>query len=139
MPGTSLSPAVLILILPFFSKSHPFVSKTMLSWIRDENSDYLVAEVNGAIVGFLSIKRALSPDLPIFKRTGSALIDSCVVDEEHRRKGIAKALFEEAREWAKGKGIDTVQLMVWSKNKSAIDLYRSLGFEDLIVKMEYRI
>ena len=112
---------------------------SILSWIKDENSDYIVVEVNGEIVGFLSVKRISSQNLPIFQNTESVLIDSCVIDLKHRRKGLGKALFNKAKEWTKEKGIQRVQLMVWSKNVPAINLYKSLGFEDLIVKMEISI
>ncbi len=94
--------------------------------------------MNDSVVGFLSVKRTFSQNLPIFLRPESVQIESCMVDENLRRKAIGKVLFNKAKEWAKEKGVDKVQLMVWSKNTPAINLlYKSLGFQDLIVKMEY--
>ena len=51
------------------------------------------------------------------------------VDKKHRRKGIASALIDRARNWAKSRGDRQIGLMVSSKNQPALNLYRNLGFE----------
>ena len=91
--------------------------------------------MDGKIVGFLNIKIATSPDLPIFKKAKYVLIEDCVVDANHRRQGIGTALFYGAKRWSKERGMSKIQLTVWAKNEAARNLYKKLGFNDLIGKM----
>jgi len=46
----------------------------------------------------------------------------------HRRKGIGRLLVEEVAGWAVQHGVVVLQLMVTSKNQSAIGFYEELGF-----------
>ena len=46
----------------------------------------------------------------------------------HLRKGVGRLLFEEILGWAAQHGVQVVQLMVTSKNDSAIRFYEELGF-----------
>jgi len=51
------------------------------------------------------------------------------VDKQHRRKKIASAAIERARNWAKSRGDRQIGLMVSDNNRPAINLYNNLGFE----------
>lgn len=46
----------------------------------------------------------------------------------HRRRGIGRMLVEEVLGWAMQRGVRVVQLMVTSKNDSAMRFYEQLGF-----------
>ncbi|MCU0532983.1 MAG: GNAT family N-acetyltransferase [Hydrococcus sp. Prado102] len=48
---------------------------------------------------------------------------------EHRRRGIAKALMQQAQMWAIARGDRQIGLQVFSHNQIALDFYRSLGYE----------
>lgn len=84
----------------------------------------LVAEENSEIVGFLF--GFLDPS-PVLKRP-TALLDALFVCEEHRGKGIGKALALRFREWAKEQGVYAIELKVMSQNTTALRLYENLGF-----------
>lgn len=86
----------------------------------------LVAEENSEIVGFLF--GFLDPS-PVLKRP-TALLDALFVCEEHRSKGIGKALALRFREWAKEQGVYAIELKVMSQNTAALRLYESLGFSE---------
>jgi ribosomal protein S18 acetylase RimI-like enzyme len=53
------------------------------------------------------------------------------VTPEHRRRGIATALLQQAQGWAKGRGDRQIGLHVFQHNQPALTLYHHLGFEPL--------
>ncbi|MHC1567909.1 MAG: ribosomal protein S18-alanine N-acetyltransferase [Candidatus Syntropharchaeia archaeon] len=83
---------------------------------------FLVAEVDGRIVGFI---------IAILTMDGEGRIFSIAVDEGYRRKGIGTALLNSAFEILKEKGVDSVRLEVRVTNHPAQSLYRKLGFVDV--------
>lgn len=111
----------------------------ILSWINNNDSDYIVAVQDNVVIGFLNIKKSNYPNYPIFRRVEFALIEDCVVDKNFRRKGIGKLLFEKAKKWMKKRNINKIQLNVWSANKSAISFYKNLGFKPISEKMELNL
>ena len=94
--------------------------------MSEEGTLLLVAEENDEIVGFLF--GFLSPS-PVLKRP-TALLDALFVCEEHRSKGIGKALALRFREWVKEQGVYAIELKVMSQNTTALRLYESLGFSE---------
>ena len=53
--------------------------------------------------------------------------DLLVVDKEHRRQGIGRAMFRHVQQCAHRLGADRVELMVWNYNDAAIRAYQSYG------------
>jgi len=51
------------------------------------------------------------------------------VDKQHRGKGIGTSLLLHGENWAKNRGDRQIGLMVFSCNKSAVNLYQTLGYE----------
>ena len=94
--------------------------------MSEEGTLLLVAEENDESVGFLF--GFLSPS-PVLKRP-TALLDALFVCEEHRSKGIGKALALRFREWVKEQGVYAIELKVMSQNTTALRLYESLGFSE---------
>ncbi len=47
----------------------------------------------------------------------------------HRRRGIGRALMQQAEVWARAQGDRQIGLQVFQSNQAALQLYRSLGFE----------
>ena len=95
--------------------------------MSEEGTLLLVAEENDEIVGFLF--GFLYPS-PVQKRP-TALLDALFVCEEHRSKGIGKALALRFREWVKEQGVYAIELKVMSQNTAALRLYESLGFGEI--------
>jgi ribosomal protein S18 acetylase RimI-like enzyme len=56
-------------------------------------------------------------------------IFSLYVAPEHRRRGIAKALMQQAETWTTSKGDRQIGLQVFARNQIALDFYRRLGYE----------
>ena len=52
-----------------------------------------------------------------------------MVASTHRRRGVGRALLEQAVVWAQGSAIQKLELHVFPWNQPAIALYESFGFE----------
>jgi ribosomal-protein-alanine N-acetyltransferase len=86
-----------------------------------------VAEGKGGIFGFAVASRA--GDL--------AELESVVVSELARRKGIGKALCQQVMDWSRNAGASELELEVRASSAGALALYRSLGFVEQARRREY--
>lgn len=113
--------------------------KIIDSMNKVDNSLFLVAEINGEIVGNLSFNGGKR------KRTRHAGEFGVSVSQDHWGLGLGRALIEYLIEWAKMSGIiRKINLRVRTDNDNAIKLYKSLGFEtegrltrDFIINNEF--
>jgi [ribosomal protein S18]-alanine N-acetyltransferase len=86
--------------------------------------ELLVAVEDNCVAGFLAWRRLADAESEIL---------NLAVDPEFRRKGIAKALVTLLRQIAPG----GIYLEVRERNRAAIQLYKSLGFELLNKREQY--
>ncbi|MHB8926157.1 MAG: GNAT family N-acetyltransferase [Bacillota bacterium] len=99
------------------------------AWVQrhldDPGSLVLVAEVDGVVIGSLSLER------PNRRRLAHTAILGIVVTKEWRGRGVGTALIRSALAWAAESGaIEKVCLSVFSSNAGAIELYERLGFAE---------
>ena len=87
-----------------------------------------VAESAGGIVGFAIITVFDAPPFEVLVPRRIVFIESMVVTEAQRGKGIGQALVEAAIVWGRAKGATTLELTVWEFNQRAKALYERLGF-----------
>lgn len=92
----------------------------------DPRSVFLVAEPEGAIAGFLVA--AVEKNIPIYHRAEFGFIHDMWVEPAHRRKGLARALVQEALRRFAAIGVDQVRLETASANEAARRLFVSCGF-----------
>ena len=90
---------------------------------RHPDAAVYVADDGGAIVGRLSLSR----DPHSASRHVADL--GLMVAASHRRRGIGKALLEQAVAWARDAGVRKLELHVFPWNEPAIRLYERFGFE----------
>lgn len=101
------------------------------------NLNYVYVE-NKKIVGVLNATLQHTNPLPIIKLRTFYFIENIVVDKNHRRKGIAKKLFNYLTLKAKENNIDSIELNVWSFNTEAIKFYESMGMNIKNIRMEIK-
>lgn len=84
-----------------------------------------VAEKDGEILGYIW----LVENAEMFTGIGYVFVMGIAVKPEWRKRGIGKHLMDSAEEYCRKKGMALLKLVVNSKNKEALRLYRQLGFE----------
>ncbi len=117
-----------------------FRSKEYIQQIIDNNDSlFLVAELEDKIIGFIYAYRETKGSLPIHVRRTYLYIDNIVVKNNEQHKGCGKALLTEVIKIAKEQKYNDIVLNVYSFNKTAIELYQKFGFstlsEDMILKL----
>lgn len=90
---------------------------------RYEHAAVFVAELDGRVVGRLSVARDQHPASPHVADLG------LMVAADRRGRGIGRALLDAAVEWARETGIAKLELHVFPWNEPAIRLYERFGFE----------
>jgi putative acetyltransferase len=89
---------------------------------RHPDAAVFVAEDDGAVVARLSVAR----DPHSASRHVADL--GLMVDAGYRRRGIGRALLEQAVLWARESGVQKLELHVFPWNEPAIRLYEQFGF-----------
>ena len=95
---------------------------------NDPEQDIVVAEQEGAILGFAVLHHIRKPENPFMYERDFLDIDEFCVDEAHRRQGIATAMMDFIREYAKQKGFHRIELNMWEFNQDALAFYEAAGF-----------
>lgn len=99
------------------------------SLLAELPESFLVAEVNRRLVGYIMCKTEYG--FSNFKKLGfvkKGHVVSVAVLEEQRKKGIGRALIEEAIAGTKIKKADELYLEVRCSNNEAVKLYEKIGF-----------
>jgi len=99
------------------------------SLLAELPESFLVAEVNGKLVGYIMCKTEYG--FSNFKKLGfvkKGHVVSVAVLEEQRKKGIGRVLIEEAIAGTKIKKADELYLEVRCSNNEAVRLYEKIGF-----------
>ena len=99
------------------------------SLLAELPESFLVAEVNGKLVGYIMCKTEYG--FSNFKKLGfvkKGHVVSVAVLEMQRKKGIGRALIEEAIAGTKIKKADELYLEVRCSNNEAVRLYEKIGF-----------
>lgn len=97
---------------------------------------FLVAEHHSKLVGYIMCKTEYG--FSNFKKLGfvkKGHVVSIAVLEEHRKKGLGRAIVEESIKGVKERRCDELYLEVRCSNNDAVKLYEKLGF---IIKQRLR-
>ena len=94
--------------------------------IEDASCCHLVAELDGAVVGFCSLhfRNRLNRPLP------ESWIPDLIVDPAVRRRGVGRALLEEAARRARAAGCFELDLESGAQRREAHEFYRSAGMAE---------
>ncbi|MFN2587903.1 MAG: N-acetyltransferase family protein [Actinomycetota bacterium] len=88
-----------------------------------------VAEEDGRVVGFASLRFARKP------WGTSCEVDSLVVADANRGRGIGRALMGACESHGRSAGAAGMRLHVTAGNDAAVNFYERLGYEALAVRM----
>ncbi len=101
---------------------HPVRADMLTRFLNDKSHHIAVAQQEQVIVGFCSANEYLHPDKPV-----QVWINELGVSEQHRRKGIGRALLTAMLTHLGTLGFDKVWLATEHDNTPAIELYRTMN------------
>jgi len=101
-----------------FEPSERFSRKTYESLLLKKEVEFVVAEVDGEVVGFVVAEA----------RGLRGYVYTVNVHPEYQGRGIGKALMREAEKRMRNAGARIMELEVRTDNKRAIRMYESLGY-----------
>ena len=104
-----------------------------------EDSDVLVALLDGEVAGFASVQYVRRPESPYCLARDFYRVEEFGVDAAHRRRGVATALVGYMREDARRRGFDRIELDAWAFNESALVFYEAAGFTTYRRYMELEV
>ena len=105
----------------------PVTVESRRDWLSEHSSDrypFWVAEIDGRVRGWLSFKSFL-PRCAY----RSTIELSVYVDEDFRRRGIARKLLEAAIARGPSLGINAMVGLIFAHNEASLKLFTRLGFE----------
>ena len=124
--------AVLQLFQKYASWDSTPTEADIQGFYSSEPDFFLVAELDRKIVGFVYGRESKNvPDevLRRWKATKVGSVEVLAVDEQYRRRGIARTLLNRLFVAFRERGIDTITLSVPADESGAKQLYDKLGFE----------
>jgi len=98
------------------------------SIIESENSDFLVAVENDAILGFIHIIQMETPSYCSLVPHKYAEIELFMVTALHRKQGVGSKLIDAAKQWSKDRNLDYIELFSLSNAESANNFYNNNNF-----------
>jgi ribosomal protein S18 acetylase RimI-like enzyme len=103
----------------------------------DPNWCTLVGTYEGEVVAYIIAHIATRP--PVLAERKFGFISDMMVSEEHRRRGLAKALVAKTLTWFKQKRIRTVELNVLLGNEPGMRFWTKLGFQTVLSRKMLRL
>jgi len=104
------------------------------SVIESNEADLIVAvsdesdEGDNELVGFIHIREGRTPPYDALMQNHYAQIIDFIVTEEQRKKGIGKLLMDAAKDWAKQRKLDYIELFVLDGAKAEHRFYENNDF-----------
>ena len=97
--------------------------------IRAQDADFLLAEQDGAALGFARVNYAgWTPEFSCVLPHRYARLEDLAVDEAVRGQGVGSELLAAAKRWARNRRLEYLELNVLAQNENAIRLYESQDF-----------
>lgn len=97
----------------------------------------LVVEINGEVVGMISVFIEKDYDKHVVDITEYGIITDLIILPEHKNEGVAKDLLKAAEEFIMSRGIDHMFVRVLANHKELLSTYHRHSFkqyETILVK-----
>ena len=123
----------------FRAGAQKYSASGVLALLNNSHTPIFVAAEEGEVKGycFCQIKE-VSQD-PVMTDRVELYIDDLCVRENCRRQGIATALFEAVKGYARGRRCDEITLNVWACNREALAFYQKLGMTTQKIGLEVKL
>jgi GNAT superfamily N-acetyltransferase len=95
-----------------------------------------VAEVDGDVAGYVTILTKVRSGELEDGDIEYGLVDDLVVRRRFRGSGLGRKLLAAAEEYAMDHNVKWLRIAVLAANRSAKELYSSMGFSELFVELE---
>ncbi|MCB1120414.1 MAG: GNAT family N-acetyltransferase [Verrucomicrobiae bacterium] len=105
-------------------------------WLRDPDKECFMAEMDGAVAGFLEASLRNVVDGCLSSPVG--YVEGICVFPQFRGRGISRALISAAEQWMKKKGCTEMGSDAELQNEEAIRYHRALGFEESYRVVQFR-
>lgn len=116
-----------------------FLEEEYSKMLTDPDYIMIGAEEDGRLTGFLIAKRKITPVNPMLHRNRTFFVDALFVEQDCRRRGIARRLYEYLASEAEKEECARIDLKVWDFNKGAQAFYQSMGFQIQSYNMEKKL
>lgn len=104
-----------------------FSLENMSNELKDVNSTYFIAEIDGKAVGYAKLRENSKADC--ITDENAIELQRIYILEAVKGKNVGKALMEKCFQAAREKGFEALWLGVWWRNDAAQKFYEKLGFE----------
>jgi ribosomal protein S18 acetylase RimI-like enzyme len=101
----------------------------LLSAMRQTDHTILLAQVDGAVVGYAWIEIQDQPQTPFTWAKKRVFLHHICVDSGHQRLGVGSALIAQVEDRALAAGIGEVALDMWPLNDAAQAFFKSRGLK----------
>jgi diamine N-acetyltransferase len=103
-----------------------------------EGKVYVIEDKN-QIVAFTILKKMMPPDWNTKVQASYVFMEDLGVTSAYRGEGLARLLFNEAIEFTRVSGANSLELGVWEFNQEAIGFYEKMGMTTQARKMEFKV
>ncbi len=124
---------------PQYYKPAAETGKYPKSVIDSQTEDIYVAMEDHAVIGFIHIAEEKTPPYDCFVPHKFAVVVDLFVKDNFRGKGVGDQLFEAAKQWAKARKLDYLELNVLAENEIGIRFYNHEEFKAVSQIMRYTL
>ena len=120
----------------FREKACKYGPSQLFSLMESSDTPIFVAVEEDKVLGYGFCKTISHKNDSVLTDVTSLYIDDLCVDEDHRGKGIGKAIYQEILRYAQQGNYYNLTLNVWNCNTSAMKFYESLGLKPQKIHLE---
>lgn len=124
---------------PQYYKKAIETGKYPKSVIENNAEDIYVAVDGSVLIGLIHIVEEKTPPYDCFIQRRYATIIDLFVTENFRGKGVGGQLLESAKQWAKARELDYIELNVLAENENGIKFYNHEKFKAVSQIMRYTL
>ena len=122
----------------FRSGTRKYTDEELLALFRDDTHPVFVAvDDDGTVLGHAFCEVQDYRESNSWQPIVSLYIDDICVDEAHRGRHVATALYQHVIAFARELGCHNVTLNVWSCNTAALRFYEACGLQPQKIGMEH--